>query len=116
MTTTHHPLNEICGASWRYSGPLQDAHGAALNLAGATLQWRLDSADGATNIAACDNGGIGGIEVLDNACAVILVTVLPSVTADIAPGNYVDWMIATLADGSVLYMWTGVIRAVAKPA
>jgi hypothetical protein len=116
MTTTHHPINEICGATWEYTGPLEDARGCPLNLTGATIQWRLDSADGIANVAACDNAIVGGIQIIDASCALILVTVPASVTAAIAPGNYIDWLIVTLADGSVLYEWTGVIRAAAKPA
>lgn len=116
MTTTHDPISEICGATWEYVGPLEDARGCPLNLTGATVRWRLDSADGTANIAACDNASVGGIRILDAACAMILVTVPASVTAAIAPGHYVDWLIVTLADNSVLYEWTGVIRAAAQPA
>jgi hypothetical protein len=37
-------------------------------------------------------------------------------TIGLAPGNYRDYLRVTLADGSVLTEWTGIIRAAPPPA
>jgi hypothetical protein len=113
VTTTHDPLDFICGDSWPLAGPLEDADCNPLVLVGASISWRLDSIDGLTNYLALSVGS--GIQIVSNTTAMILVTVSAAQTANLAPGNYKDSLRVTLADGSVFTEWTGYIRAAANP-
>ncbi len=42
MTPMHDPLTFMCGDTWEIEGTLTDEAGAALNLTGATITWKLD--------------------------------------------------------------------------
>ena len=116
MTTVHDPENFICGDNWQIVGPLLDGTGAPLNLTGATIQWKLDTADGLANVLTLDNAGNGGVVVVEPSTATILVNVTAARSRDIAPGTYRDWLRVTLANGAVFTEWTGIIRADLNPA
>jgi hypothetical protein len=112
MTAVHDPIDEFCGASWEYSGPLQDADEQPLPLTGASITWSLVNLYGSNVLTLSLSAGI---TVIDLANATILVNVTAAQTAAIAPGSYKDVLVATLADGTVLAEWTGVIRASPLP-
>jgi hypothetical protein len=112
--TVHDPIDFVCGDNWEISGSLQDASGNPLSLTGATIQWKLDSIDGATNFLTLAIGS--GISITDLPSATIFVNATSAQTAALASGNYRDWLSVKLADGSVLTEWTGVIRAAPLPA
>jgi hypothetical protein len=116
MTTTHDPINFICGDTWQLTGPLQDASGNALNLTGATITWKLDGQDGLANLLTLDNAGSGGVSVVNPSTATILVNVSKVQSAALQAGTYKDWLRVTLADGTQLTEWTGIIKATAQPA
>ena len=110
----HDPLDFICGTDWEMTACLLDSGRDPLNLAGASLQWKLDSLDGTANYL---NASLGsGITVTDAGTSTILVDVSAADTASLLPGEYRDWLFVTLASGAKLPMWTGIIRVGAAPA
>jgi hypothetical protein len=115
MTTIHDPLDLICGDTWQFDGPLLDADDCPLNLTGAEISWRLDGLRGG-NYIALSLSSSGGISIVNLTRAEILVSAPPSLTSQLAPGVYRDWLRVTLSDGTVLTMWSGIIRAVAGPS
>lgn len=114
MPTTHDPIDFVCGDTWALNGLLQDANGAALNLIGATMTWKIDNVLGGSNILTLSLGA--GITVTDVPTASILVKATPVQTLAIPPGTYQDWLRITLADGTVFTEWTGIIRAAPNPS
>ena len=115
MTAVHDPLDLVCGDDWEFAGRLEDAFRRPINLIGVlSISWRLDSLDGSQNFLAISLGS--GITVTNLVCAEILVDVPSAETTALAPGIYRDYLRVTLADGSVLTEWTGIIRVCAAPA
>lgn len=109
----HDPYDFICGTSWQEQGPLLDAFNNPIPLTGATIQWRLDSIDGATNFITLNLGA--GITITDSPSSTILVDANKTQT-NLPPGLYRDILVLTLANGDPLPMWGGIIRASANPA
>jgi hypothetical protein len=116
MTTIHDPLDFVAGDTWTIDGALTDVGGNPLVLAGASIEWRLDSIDATKNILAMYNDTNGGIQILYSAGGSILITVPAAQTATVPAGNYSDWLRVTLADGTTLTEWTGVIRVAPNPS
>lgn len=110
---THDPIDFLCNTDWQMTGPLLDANGLPLSLTGATINWRLDSLDGATNYITLSVGS--GITIVDQASSTILVDASAAQTNAIVPGVYRDYCFVTIGS-SILPMWTGIIRAGSKPA
>ena len=113
MTAVHDPQFFVCGDTWEMTGPLQDANGVPFNLAGASISWKLDSIDGATNFLSLAVGS--GIQVLDLTSATVLVTVSATQSESLTPGTYRDSLRVTLADGAKFTEWVGAITATVDP-
>lgn len=114
MTATHSPIDVVASRNWELGGPLLDSDCNPLPLTGAALVWKLDSLDGAANVITLTLGS--GISILNLAAATILVNVPAAQTRSISAGVYRDWLTVTLADGSVLDCWSGIVRVSAAPA
>jgi hypothetical protein len=113
VTTQHDPIDVVCGRSWEFSGPLLDADDRPLPLAGAAISWKLDSLDGSANYLSLTLGN--GISINNETWATIVVAAPPSATVGVPAGIYRDWLTVTLADGTVLDEWSGIIRVAAAP-
>jgi len=113
LMTVHDPISLLCGDTWEFLGPMNDSSGNPLNLAGASITWKLDKPDNSQNMLTLSLGS--GIAITDLPSATILVTVTPTQTLAIAPSSYLDAIIVTLATGEVFTEWSGVIRAGAAP-
>jgi hypothetical protein len=112
MATTHDPIDFVCGDTWALNGLLQDAAGAAINLVGATMTWKLDDLLGVNKLTLSLGSGI---TVTDFPTAAVLIKATPTQTVALLPGSYQDWLRVTLADGTVFTEWTGIIRAAPNP-
>jgi hypothetical protein len=73
------------------------------SLAGATIQWRLETAAGAI-VKTLTNGD--GIEIVDEVARTIAITIDAADTG-LAPGSYRDQCRVTLANGDISTQWTG---------
>ena len=98
MTTTHAQFLLYTGDTWTFDAALHDNAGAALNLTGAVILWKLR--DGAGNLKASLSVG-AGIEVTNAAGGLCTITVPPALTAMLAAGSYDDEIAVTTADGFV---------------
>jgi hypothetical protein len=116
MMLTHDPQSFVSGDNWQLTGPLLDVSGNPINLAGATLQWKLDSVDGFENVLLLDSASRGGITITDLPSATVLVDVTAAQSAAVSAGTYRDWLRITFTNGTVYTAWAGVIRVSAKPS
>jgi hypothetical protein len=81
------------GETWVINFTAKDAAGAALNITGATIQWKLGAHE--ANIAN------GEIAITDAPNGVCVVTVPPASQTALAPGLYTQECKVTLASGVV---------------
>jgi len=98
MSKTHPLFAERCGDAWEFTGPLNDNSGNPLPLTGATITWKLDSLDLATNYLTLTLGF--GITVTDTATATVEYGPTAAQTAGLIPGTYYDTLSVTLSSGN----------------
>ena len=117
MTTTHDPIDFICGDRWSITGSLGDQDGNPLNMSTVLdIIWKLDSLDNTKN-ALTLSFSEGGINILDEVNAIIEVAPSAAQTLALPPGTYLDWLQVSVNDGTGPYTeWTGAIRAAPAPA
>lgn len=95
--------------TWQITGILTYADGSPFNLgAGCALQWKMQDSTGAPVGPALTLGS--GITVVDPVNGICLITVTPTQSAAIVPGNYVDQLQAADPAGFVSTQWTGPIN------
>jgi hypothetical protein len=111
----HDPIDVVCGDDWKFAGPQYDELGNPLNLVGASFNWKLDDLSGTTNYINVTSD-TGAISVVDQTNSIVLVNVSRSFTTSLTPGDYRDWMVATLGDGSIVTLSSGIVRVAARPA
>jgi hypothetical protein len=112
MTALHVEAAFRQGDTFPIFGSLFYADGTPFNLAaGATVQWTLKDCNGNQ---ALSYSLAGGIVVSDAANGKITITVVPSDSAGLAPGEYRDTLRAVDPSGYVSTQWTGIIRV--RPA
>lgn len=113
MKTIHSQLNFYCGDSWVITGVLDDDDDHPLDLTGASIDWKLSSYDGLTDVISLSLGS--GITVVDGPTATVKIEAPPEQTITILPDTYIDSITVTLANNQVFTEWVGVIIADRKP-
>ena len=100
-----------CGADWTFAGPLTDASGSPLPLAGASFVWQLDSLDLTQNILK-----LTSVAIINQSAADIQYGPTGAQTLSVPPGTYYQTLKVTLSTGQILYPVEGVIVAQPAPA
>lgn len=116
MTAVHVPFEFYAGDSWEFDVTCHGPNDAVLNLADATVEWKLDDVNGA-NVLTKTIGS--GVTVAVPATGVCVVKVPASETAGLAAGFYFDQVRVVLPDSSVSTQAVGRIevkRAGPQPA
>jgi hypothetical protein len=109
MTTFHPPENFKQGDTWEIQGNLHYADGTPFNLGdGCTIGWIMEDSAG-TQVLSLTLGS--GITVLDAAAGTCLITVPPSLSANVGVGTYTDQLQAIDPAGYVSTQWQGTINA-----
>lgn len=108
MTATHTTFLLYAGDTWIIDAALHDTAGAALDLTGAAVDWRLRAG---TAVKAALNLE-DGITITDAAKGLCRITLPAARSVTLAEGNYRDETQVTLADGTVCTQAVGAIVVV----
>lgn len=101
MTTRHKPLEFVAGDTWQIKGFLTASNGAPLDLAGVTIEWRLDDIGRETNRIT-----VAGA-VINAATGLCLITVPAEQTEALEAGEYTDQLRVTDGAGGISTQWDG---------
>ena len=98
MTATHAQFVLYAGDTWTLDAALHDAAGAALSLAGATVEWRLRNAAQAVVASLAIGSGVTITDAAGGLCSIVLP---PAQTTALAAGTYADEIQVTTQGGLV---------------
>jgi hypothetical protein len=108
MTATHPTYLIYCGDTWQFHASLHDDEGAALNLSGADIKWRLRN----TANAIVSELSVGdGIQIASALAGQCIITLSGDKSGLLAAGNYSDETWVKTQDNIITTQAVGVISA-----
>ena len=107
----HDPIDRACGDSWELFITQLRGDDRPLNLTDVGMTWRLDSLAG-ENVLELSIGA--GIRVIDARTGVLYGLVPGALTDTVPPGDYIDRLRVTFADGRAFTEWRGEFRVTAE--